>query len=223
MAAKRDKNSYDNILFVEGSSDLYAIAAIRDKRGVVDNFFIEDGKDVDRAINHFEQEIFNNKKRIIGIVVDADNDLPKRWLQIKGVIDKSKSDINNTDNKFPATPAEIPAEGLILDSIDNISCRVGVWIMPNNCTTGTLEDLLVLLAPKGDKLMSRADEVLNDLEKDTLNKYVAKDRTKAKIYSFLAWQKEPGFPLGKSITSKCLDASSSSADAFVGWLTKLFS
>ena len=85
-----------------------------------------------------------------------------------------------------------------------------------------LEDFLATLSEPNDPLMNKAEEVLSDLETQGINKYKAAHRAKAKIHTFLAWQDEPGKPMGTSITTKILDPTKHSAKVFISWLEELF-
>ena len=85
-----------------------------------------------------------------------------------------------------------------------------------------LEDFVVTLAEKDDPLMLKADEVLDQLEKENIQKYKSVHRAKAKIHSYLAWQDEPGKPMGTSITAHVLNPNSPSSQSFLGWMKKLF-
>jgi hypothetical protein len=50
-----------------------------------------------------------------------------------------------------------------------------------------------------------------------------RDRTsKANIHTWLAWQEEPGKPMGQAITAKYLNPKSKQAELFVNWLRALF-
>ncbi len=46
--------------------------------------------------------------------------------------------------------------------------------------------------------------------------------SKAKIHTYLAWQEEPGKPMGQAITAKVLHAESETAKVFVEWIKRLF-
>jgi AAA15 family ATPase/GTPase len=48
------------------------------------------------------------------------------------------------------------------------------------------------------------------------------DRSKAIIHTYLAWQKEPGRPMGQSITAKVLDPNLEIALSFITWIRTLF-
>ncbi|MGH2495980.1 MAG: DUF3226 domain-containing protein [Ktedonobacteraceae bacterium] len=46
--------------------------------------------------------------------------------------------------------------------------------------------------------------------------------SKARIHTWLAWQKEPGKPMGQAITARYLDADALHARQLIAWIRKLF-
>lgn len=93
--------------------------------------------------------------------------------------------------------------------------------MPDNQVNGMLEDFVAMLAAD-DVLMNRSEIVLQSLEDDNIQRYKAVHRPKAKIHTYLAWQDEPGKPMGQAITAKVLNPQSPIATVFVDWLNRLF-
>jgi hypothetical protein len=100
--------------------------------------------------------------------------------------------------------------------------KFGVWIMPDNQTNGMLEYFIKFLIPDKDELLPIANDTLNQIEHKSLNKYKNLHRPKALIHTWLAWQEEPGSPMGSAITKRYLDTSSEICDKFVKWLSELF-
>ena len=97
--------------------------------------------------------------------------------------------------------------------------RVGVWIMPNNEAPGKLEDFLSSLVPEQDELFTHATEVVDNLP---IQRFKDKDKPKAVIHTWLAWQSSPGRPYGTAITAGFLNAHAPQADVLVAWLNHLF-
>lgn len=91
--------------------------------------------------------------------------------------------------------------------------------MPDNSDPGAIEDFLKFLIPNEDKLFPYAENVIAKLPirhfRDTYT-------SKALLYTWLAWQKEPGKPYGQAITAKYLDTSLPAANIFVSWLREVF-
>jgi hypothetical protein len=93
--------------------------------------------------------------------------------------------------------------------------------MPDNTIPGMLEDFMGLLIPAGDVLWPMAQDIVVQV--------VAKDRRfpqtqeiKAKMHTWLAWQEEPGKPMGQAITKRYLDANAPHARQLVQWIRTLF-
>lgn len=47
-------------------------------------------------------------------------------------------------------------------------------------------------------------------------------KIKARLHTWLAWQEEPGKPMGLSITARYLDADALHAQQLIKWLRQLF-
>jgi hypothetical protein len=146
-------------------------------------------------------------------VLDADQNLMRRWQQVLTVIEKVSSGY-----VLPSQPDPV---GVIIPAPDDYKPRLGIWLMPDNQNLGELEDFVAYLIADGDQLRPYALDVLSKIEAAKLNKYKHK-RSKAFIHTWLAWQKEPGLPMGAAITAKALSADSPIALIFINWLNRLF-
>jgi hypothetical protein len=148
---------------------------------------------------------------ILGIVVDADADPADRWRSLCSAL--ALSGYTN----LPEAPDEhgtiIPAEGTLP--------RIGIWLMPDNKIVGMLEDFLHRLVREGDSLIARAHTAVDGIP---TNERLFRDtyRSKAILHTWLAWQEEPGTPLGLSVTRRYLDGDHDLARSFIGWLDRLF-
>ena len=101
---------------------------------------------------------------------------------------------------------------------------IGVWIMPDNLQSGMLEDFVRYLIPENDLLYPFVDTVLAQIETDDIaNRYNPNvHRAKAFIHTWLAWQKDPGTPMGLALTKTYLDHNTALCLRFVDWLNRLF-
>ena len=75
--------------------------------------------------------------------------------------------------------------------------------------------------PIGDNLWLLAEEVVQKVETQE-RRFRPTYRSKVKIYTWLAWQEEPGKPLGQAITARYLDADAPHAQKLVAWMRGLF-
>jgi hypothetical protein len=147
----------------------------------------------------------------IGAVVDADVDPAERWKSLRGALH------NAGYNDIPGQPNHggtiIPSHG-VLPSI-------GIWLMPDNKLAGILEDFARFLVKGGDPLLPRAESCIDAIPAED-RRFKARYRSKALIHTWLAWQEDPGTPLGSAITKRYLNADYDLAMQFVQWLMDLF-
>ena len=99
---------------------------------------------------------------------------------------------------------------------------MGIWLMPDNQLPGMLEDFVAQLIPSADTLRGKADAILQEIELEGLQRFTGLHRPKALIHTWLAWQEEPGQPMGLAIRARALGHDSPTALAFVAWLRRLF-
>jgi len=209
-----------NLLLVEGKDDFHLIRnlwMVRDNRE--DAFEIKSPRAVDPdaggktvLLDSLPLELKREGLQRLGIVLDADENLSATW---DAVASRLRAE------GYPVPP-DLPAQGLVLDHPSGDGPRVGVWVMPDNRLPGMLEDFVRLLIPDGDALAPEAEKAVQVIEGQGLQRYTSQHRPKAFIHTWLAWQKEPGKPMGAAITRRYLDSASLQADVFVAWLCRLF-
>ncbi len=99
--------------------------------------------------------------------------------------------------------------------------NIGLWIMPSHRDDGMIEDFIetiVSSATDQQTLLSHASSTINSLPITLFNTKI--HRTKAKIGTWLAWQKQPG-KLIKALNDGILDRNK--AANFELWLKNTFS
>ena len=148
----------------------------------------------------------------LGVLVDTNDQPDRRWNAILGYLLRAGYD----------PPPDPPTDGLVLDHPIDQRPRVGVWLMPDNHLPGMLENFVRWLIPDNDHLVSKVDDVLNDIDQEGLRRYEIQHRPKAFIHTWLAWQEKPGQLMGQAITAGVLVPTSPLADPFIGWLQRLF-
>lgn len=197
-------------LLVEGKDDLHVIAALLMHHEVPDIFKIKATEGFENLIQILPVELKGSEVERLGIVVDADTDLAAHWASVSNVLRASGY------NDVPAAP---PPDGALY--VRENEPVVGVWLMPDNTTTGMLEDFIKFLVPEDDVLWGHAgsslDAVIDKCE------FPAQHRSKAHLHTWLAWQKEPGRPIGQAITHGYLDPEVPQADLLISWIKHLFS
>ncbi|MEH2112334.1 DUF3226 domain-containing protein [Nostoc sp.] len=128
-------------LLVEGAEDLRVIPELIEKSG------IRWGNNKREAIvsiqdcggyeninaNLISTELQTSELTHLGVIIDADEDLPARWISIR----------NACLPTIPDIPEEILDTGLI--HITKNGIKFGIWIMPDNQMRGMLESFLAYM------------------------------------------------------------------------------
>jgi hypothetical protein len=148
---------------------------------------------------------------IIGAIVDADVDPHERWDSLRGAL---------REVGYRNVPQEPFERGTIIPGIGPLP-SVGIWLMPNNRLAGILEDFLALLIGQNDVLLEKAESCIDSIPEEH-RKFRQNYRSKALIHTWLAWQEEPGTPLGLAITKHYLNGDHAIITQFLEWLTRLF-
>ncbi|CAN5213568.1 hypothetical protein BH09BAC4_BH09BAC4_16860 [soil metagenome] len=201
-------------LLVEGKDDLFVTANIRDVHQVPDNFEIIDCEGVEKMPDQIIARIKLQRPTIdiIGIILDADQDLLARWNSLKGTLEKEGYEV-------PPSP---DVNGTVITGVER-NPNIGIWLMPDNATEpGMLENFVELLIPDNDDLHPKVLQILSKIESEDLNRYALIHHKKALIHTWLAWQEEPGKPMGTAIAATYLDHNSELCLRFVNWLNRLF-
>ncbi len=204
-------------LLVEGKNDRHVIWALCKQYNLPETFSVEvpqgGTEGIEALLEGLPAMLREANLETLGIVVDADRDLAARW-QALGERLKAAG--------YPSIPEFPPPEGWVCPSPDPYKPRVGVWLMPDNQLPGMLEDFIAHLIPTNDSLRPKAESILQEIERDGINRYSLVHRPKAFIHSWLAWQETPGMPMGQAITAGVLRYDSPIALIFVRWLNILF-
>ena len=207
MESKKDMNQ---ILLVEGKDDQHVIWALCEKHQMVENFEVIDCKGINKLIEQTPIRFKTSGIRTVGIIIDADDQLDQRWEKVKGVLQSSGFSISGS----------LPEDGLI---VSNDTHKAGVWMMPDNKINGMLEDFISFLIPEGDQLLPMVNSTLEDIESNRLNRYNMHHHAKAEIHTWLAWQEDPGTPMGASITKRYLTTEQETCMKLIDWMKNLFS
>ncbi|WP_414528918.1 DUF3226 domain-containing protein [Nodularia chucula] len=205
-------------LLVEGKDDLRVIPELIEKNGItwVDNkrqpiVLIEECEGYENITSDLiYTELQTGRRTHLGLVVDADDDASLRWQSIRNACLPSIANI----------PEEIPATGLIINTPDGK--RFGVWIMPDNIMEGMLETFLSYMIPQqGESLWKYAQEVAWEAKNQGA---IFKDSYihKAEIYTWLAWQDEPGRQIHQAIKYNILNPQDVKVQGFITWFKTLY-
>ncbi len=201
-------------LLVEGENDRHVVWHLCQVHNVPETFSVEilgDNGGVDALLRGLPVRLKISGLTVLGVVLDADQNLEARWQAVKTRL------LQAGYSSLPEMPSP---EGTIIQVAGKP--KVGLWLMPDNRLPGMLEDFVAHLIPAGDALAPKANAILDEIERENLNRYSENHRAKAFIHTWLAWQETPGRPMGQAITARVLNHNEPLAQNFVNWLNRLF-
>ena len=199
-------------LYVEGPDDKHSIGHLLIRRGFIPQTLPElhDSEGKPGVLKAIRVSISAGTGSSLGFVLDA-NDKPRQtWQSVRSRLGAVGIE----------TPYESPIHGFFGES-QEFRTRVGVWLMPDNRRTGTLEDFLRDLVTDGDPLLRHAEKSTSRA-KELGARFPAKDVKKAVLHAWLAWQKKPGRPYGAAIQAHYFREDSEAAERFVAWFSRVF-
>jgi len=200
----------DRLLWVEGKDDIHVIYSLVHHFAVPESFKVEEKKGLTVLLEAFEVALLNPAAiAVLGVVVDADTNPVGRWQSLSNIL----ATVGYTN--LPATPA--PFGTIITEA--NLA-KVGIWLMPDNTSEGMLENFVASLVvdPETDPLWLLSEKCLQE----ALSISPDIPPTKGRLHTYLAWQNDPGTPLGQAITKKYFDPTKPEAQGFINWLNQLF-
>ena len=200
----------DAVLLVEGNDDLHVIANLLQHHNFPEVFEILVKNGIDRILETLPVQLKASGIKRVGIVVDADTTAELRWASIRGIL------IAEGYHNAPIFPEKA---GTIVSQDDQP--RFGLWIMPDNKIPGMLEDFAACSISPDDALCTRARRAVEEIPPEH-RLFAERHITKAYIHTWLAWQQDPGTPMGLAITKRYLDATAPEAESFLAWLRRLF-
>lgn len=219
------KTERKNYLYVEGADDRNVFIHLLIYHGIItpdlskrgrfkerDEFFdIKDCVGFHNLLKTFKVEfkgdIADNR---YGIVVDADTDIADNWDQLLRIL------VDNGYSNLPSAPND---EGTVLKQ-DGLPI-VGIWLMPNNKLLGAIEEFVSFLGPQNDELWPIAESAVLQAISVKCN-FHSNYLMKAHLHTWLAWQEEPGTPMGQAITKRYVDADAPHALQVIEWFREVF-
>ena len=198
------------LLLVEGRDDKHVVQhVLRAHDGPID-FDIRDAGGIKNVQDAIPVELQVEGRVALGILVDANDDLARRWQSLGDTLRKTGY----------TTPTAPEVTGTILEGPEAHSPRVGVWLMPDNDSAGELEDFVRRLVPQDDPVWQRAEAYVDGIPADD-RRFPKGKETRAKLHAWLAVREEPRL-MGSAIGVGDLDASAPSVRALIAWLRRVF-
>ena len=200
----------------EGSDEKHIVYHFIDKllsiniRDIIDQPEIQG---INELLNMLPVHIKESERKPIGVIIDANTNLHGKWERLKSIL---------KDANYSNIPPKPQKDGTFVIDNSPILPDVGIWIMPDNSSEGMLEHFIKHLIPEDDNLIGRAEQTVQKLIDDNMNRFIKKHKLKAEVHTWLAWQEQPGIPMGLAIKKEYLDTNKELANKFVNWLNKLF-
>lgn len=214
MAQPSEESPYR--LLVEGPDDLHSVIHLAKRHGFdwEDESrvrpFVRSENGIDGLLAAIPVTLKGTYERI-GIILDADADLAARWTQVRDRARRAGLDL-------PASPHP---EGTILQG-RRPGSRIGFWLMPDNISPGALEHFLgKLVLSSGHPIWSYAGEATTEARRRGAE-CPETEHGKSVLYTWLAWQRDPGLPFGLALKAGLFQTDSEEAQRFVAWFRRLF-
>jgi hypothetical protein len=147
--------------------------------------------------------------RRLGVVLDANSSPRHRWQRLASAARRDGVEIGEILPQGSQSPGILPAG------------RVGIWLMPDNTSTGALEDFLAEMIPADDPCWAYAGEVTAEARSRGA-RCPEKHHLKSRLHTWLAWQEEPGNPFGTAMKAQVFQSDGDLAQRFVSWFRRLF-
>ena len=196
------------LLIVEGSDDLHVLRHLCDRHSSSPNFCIENkGNDI-RLLESIVPESRVEDRKALGIMIDANDTLSSRW-------DALSDRLRRVGIQTPAAPE---SHGTVISTPDKP--KIGIWLMPDNCSPGELEDFIAQMIPTNDPVWPLSTRYVDGIPiRD--RKFKEGKVLRARIHAWLAVRAEPR-PMGRAITTQDLDIDGDLCQRFTAWITRLF-
>ncbi len=198
--------SSDRILLVEGPDDKHVIRHLRDCHQLKPTFCIRDKEGFPNLRPSISSEIKAPGRLVVGILVDANDNLDARWQAVTAQLRKANI-------QAPSSP---DPTGTIIDS----KPRVGIWLMPDNTAPGEIEDFVTTMIPAGDPVWPRSQHYIDDIPKAE-RKFSDGKIQRARLHAWLATRADPR-KMGSAVGACDLNINGTLCQDFLAWLTKLF-
>ncbi len=170
-----------------------------------------------KLLGRLSQSIRTPKSDAIGFIIDADDPEFTEWSR-----ERTWESVRTRLAIAPAsieTPPTIESVGFV-GTHAGTGTAIGVWLMPDNVRDGAIEDFLQDLVDSQDALMTHA-KASTETAVEIDRRSPQKDRKKAEIHAWLAWQSKPGMPYGTAINVKSFQHDTEIALQFIEWIKRL--
>jgi hypothetical protein len=217
------------ILLVEGQDDQHVMWNLFDVRKVPETFVVERATQehisdrdensgtnggVEVLLKSIEGSLLEIHLECLAIVIDANDKGPAaRWQAVRSRL---------LSAGYKGIPEKHNAKGTVFElplaPRSPRSVRFGVWVMPDNRSTGMLEDFVAGLIREDDEMLPHVDGFLDSIPTEQ-RRFSPQHHPKARIHTWLAVGERPGRPMGQAIKADAqLDANDPAVQPFLDWV-----
>ncbi|MCY4260814.1 MAG: hypothetical protein OXC91_11190 [Rhodobacteraceae bacterium] len=198
-------------LLVEGLDDRKVVENLLDKCNLCHlDIKVEVKGGFDQLRKSISSELKVSGREALGILVDANDDLCARWQSITDQLDRAGAGFH--------APPKPSYGGAVLTGSRGI--RVGVWLMPDNRSSGELEDFVFKMIPQSDPILPQSMKYIDGIDAGD-RKFNNNKITGAYVHAWLATLESPR-QMGTAILSGDLNINAEEAVLFVDWIKELY-
>ena len=211
----RDNGSPTGLLVVEGLNDQHLVLHLcrQGNPALEERFDFHNAQGYTAAVNSVRGFVNQADLTAVGIVVDGDNVPLEHWRQVIERIADAYPNLSLPDAP-DAAGTIIPAD-LVIGSP-----RIGIWVMPDNQTTGELEDFAAQMIPDGDLVWPRSQAYIADIPPPA-RRFEDSKIIKSQVHAWLAARRFPGL-MGIAVRDGDLTINGPLCQRFLAWLSRLF-
>ena len=199
----------DRVLLVEGQDDEHVVRHLCLRSQPIPPFHIENKLNVDNLLDSIKQEVRVPGRNAVGILVDANDDLNARWSAVANRLREGNIEV-------PRIPE---SNGTLINGTTRTP-RIGIWLMPDNASSGELENFVSEMIPNDDPVWPRSQSYIDGIPKSD-RKFIEKKIPRAKVHAWLATREEPR-KMGVAIRAQDLRVDGPLSTRFANWLRQLF-
>ena len=174
----QESDSHPRVLLVEGPDDKHVVIHLSERSGLTQNFVIVEKEGINSLLDSIEVEVDIPGRTVLGIMLDANDDLDARWQAVTGRLNRLRQE-DHFD--LPELPAQPEPSGTIIEG----RLRIGIWLMPDNRSTGELEDFVGSMIPSGDPVWPLAQAYIDGIPPAD-RKFAPGKMQRAKVHAWLA-------------------------------------
>ncbi len=207
--ANAGSSAADRVLLVEGRDDKHVVEHLCRFHQAIAHFAVVEKDGIKELLKAISPEMKRSGRKAVGILVDANDDVEARWQAVTGRL--------KAQNLQP--PRHPEPVGTIIDGSDG-SPRVGIWLMPDNQSTGELEDFVQKMIPRDDVVWPLSEAYIDSIPAAE-RKFTQGKILRAKVHAWLATRDRPRL-MGAAIHAGDLNLNEPNSERFASWLQRLF-